>query len=352
MIVYRPPSLDHLETITDDVGILQHAAFDVPKRSEGYCTDDVARAFMVALAASEFPALADRATRLARIYLAFLADAQRPDGRFRNFMSYARTWLDDVGSEDSNGRAIWALGYGMRHARRAEWRALCGTLLERSLPIARALAPVRSRAYAALGLVRAREVASGEAARTIDATLDLFASDLHGRRDACASGDWNWFEPELTYDNARLSEALLRIGLLRGRRADVELGLATLDFYASVVVEDGVLVPIGNDGWYRRGGVRARFGQQPLEASALVDAAHAALAAGGGARYETLAACARDWFFGQNTARIPLAVGGGCRDGLERSGANENMGAESTLAYLSVAFARARPDAETIRVAR
>ena len=349
--MWRAPSLDHLTALTDDTGIAQHAHGDVPNRHEGYCTDDVSRAFMVALAAAAEDRYRSEALRLARIYLSFLLHAQRADGRFGNFMSFERTWLDEAGTEDSNGRAIWALGFGLLHATRETWRHLCSTRLERALPNVAGFRHVRSRAYAALGLTRAYD-AMGRSHAAVEATLRAIGDDLVARHAACTAPDWQWFENEMTYDNARLPEALLRIGTVLEDRAYVRLGLETLNFYESVVVEDGIFVPIGNAGWYPRGGRRARYAQQPLEAASLVDAARAAEAVTGEPRYRRLAECGLEWYYGRNSRGAVMAEGGGCYDGLEELGVNRNMGAESTLAYLSSAFALAQPAADALRVAR
>jgi len=340
-----------VSALSDDVGIAQHAVLDVPNRKEGYCTDDVARAFIVAIAASAHARQRIQAHALGRTYLAFLHDAQMADGRFHNFMSYARTWLDDVGTPDSNGRAIWALGFGMRHAPRDSWRQICRGLLERALPHVLAFEFPRSRAYAALGLVHAFE-ALGRRDRTIEATLRAIATDLVAAHAAASGPHWNWFEDVMTYDNARLSEALIRIGTVLDDRTFREVGLATFDFYEFVTIENGRFVPIGNTGWYPRGGRRARYAQQPLEAAALVDAALAAGVATGDERFRRLAECGLEWFYGRNSRDAVMAQSGGCYDGLEELGVNRNMGAESTLAYLSSAFALAQPAADVLRVAR
>jgi hypothetical protein len=347
----RLPPLDHLIALTDDTGIVQHATYDIPNRSTGYCTDDVARAFMVAIAAAKFDSRRDAALRLARIYLAFLMDAQLPDGRFHNFMSYQRDWLDDVGSDDSIGRAIWSLGYGLRHAPSAEWRRVCGTMLEAALPNVARLQFVRSRAYAALGLAFARESLEVPLP-ALDAELFAIGRDLVRRHVATATPAWDWFEHELTYDNARLPEALFRIGTVLEEPGFIELGRRTLDFYGEIVVVNGTFLPIGNDGWYLREGTRAHHAQQPLEAAALVDAGLAAYAATGDPRYTKLAELGLAWFYGRNSGNVVLAVGGGCYDGLEACGVNENMGAESTLAYLASAFSLAENRFETVRIAR
>jgi hypothetical protein len=345
------PVLDHLETLTDDVGIIQHAVHDVPNRSTGYCTDDVSRAFIVALMAMRQEHLEDGAARLVPVYLAYLHDAQLEDGRFHNFMSYDRKWLDEVGTEDSFGRAVWALGYGVRYAPRASWRSVCKGLFARALPHVRELEHVRARAYAAIGLAHAYEAADRDDA-PIRASLREIGADLRKRFERERKPGWEWFEPSMTYDNARLAEAALRAGRVLPDDELEAIGLRALAFYEKLVIEDGVFVPIGNDGWCERHGRRARFGQQPLEAAALVDVALVAFEVTGDARYLQLAETGHAWFEGRNLHRMQMARGGGCRDGLDEHGFNPNMGAESTLAYLASAFSVCAIGRSALRVAK
>ena len=349
--MWRAPTLDHLVALSDDVGIAQHAIYDVPNRREGYCTDDVARAFIVAVTASVHARDRETARKLGHTYLAFLLDAQRDDGRFHNFMSYGRQWLDEAGTPDSNGRAMWALGFGARFAPRDSWRSICTQRIDRALPHVADLEHVRSRAYAALGLAHAFD-ASDRRHRAIETTLREIASDLTARHAAHATAGWDWFENVLTYDNARLPEALLRIGTVLEDRTIVALGVRTLAFYETLCVEDGTFVPIGNAGWYPKDGFRARYAQQPLEAASLVDVGLAAEAATGDRRYRRLAEAGLEWFYGRNSRSVVMTAGGGCFDGLEEISVNRNMGAESTLAYLASAFALAQSGAEVLRIAR
>lgn len=349
--MWRAPTLDHLVALSDDVGIAQHAIYDVPNRREGYCTDDVARAFIVAVTASAHARDRETALELGHVYLAFLLDAQRDDGKFHNFMSYARTWLDEAGTPDSNGRAIWALGFGARFASRESWRLICTNRIDRALPHVADLEDARSQAYAALGLVHAFD-ASNRRHRTIESALRKIANDFTARFAAHATASWDWFENELTYDNARLPEAMLRIGTVLEDRTIVALGVRTLAFYESLCIEDGTFVPIGNAGWYRKGGTRARYAQQPLEAASLVDLGLAAEAATGDRKYRRLAEAGLQWFYGRNSRGVVMTVGGGCFDGLEEISVNRNMGAESTLAYLASAFALVQPGTEVLRIAR
>ena len=333
----RLPSLAHLSVMTDDAGVVQHAHRDVPNRNTGYCTDDAARAFIVAATAMKHPSLAPEAERLARIYLSFLLDAQLPDGCFRNFMGYDRKWLDSLhGSADSNGRAIWALGFGARTAPKASWRSLCRQALDRWLPNLGTLAPIRPHAYAAIGLSHAL---MGEPAdRTLREGLGMAVLPLTAHYQASRADGWEWFEGVLTYDNARLCEALLRSGEALKEAPLIELGLRTLDFLEGVTFEGETFVPIGNGAWYVRGGTRSRFCQQPLEASAMAEAeAHAYALTGDFGRYR-MARNAHEWFEGRNDLSQNMVEEGGCYDGLGPSGPNPNMGAESTLAYLSSAL--------------
>jgi len=330
------PTLDHVAALSDDVGIIQHATESIPNRSTGYCTDDVARAFIVALTYDRLEPKQNAAIRLAATYLAFLHDAQLPDGRFHNFMSYSRSWLDKVGTKDSCGRAIWALGYGMRHAPTQAWRRVCRDRFNRSLGSLDWLEHPRSQAYAMLGLAHAC-VADDNG--TYRRALGALAASLHELY--LPDPQWTWFEDVMTYDNARLPEAMLRAGITLHNADYVEAGIASLDFLETVTVEDGIFVPIGNEGWYPRGGIRARYAQQPLEAVAMIDAELAAFDADQRPARLRTADVALVWYEGKNSLYIPMTAGGGCYDGLESSGPNRNMGAESTLARLAGAYTMA-----------
>ena len=333
--------------------MIQHAVEDVPNRSTGYCTDDVSRAYMVTLAKLDLEPNDLAAQRMAGVYLAFLHDAQLPDGRFHNFMSYDRNWLDSVGTHDSVGRALWALGYGMRYARRASWRRVSKKLFDKGTRALDWLEWPRSQAYAAIGLAHACESAIGDGEIPFyRAMLRRLAEGLHARYTQAGDAGWRWYEDAMTYDNARLCEALLRAGLTLQDQTLLTAGLQTFEFYRDVTVENGVFVPIGNGGWYRRGGVRARYSQQPLEAVALVDAALVAHDATGDPSHRVTAQIALDWYHGRNTRGIVMARNGGCLDGLDETSVNMNMGAESTLAYLAGAFAMAARPAQTLSVAR
>ncbi len=349
----RLPVLDHLRTLTDDTGIVQHATHDIPNRSTGYCTDDVARAFMVSVRACAHPSLEPEARRLGAIYLAFLLDAQLADGGFHNFLGYDRRWQDLRAGGDGFGRAVWALGFGMRHARRDSWRQLCDRMLVRALAQVPRADSVHALAYAGLGLAYALGAPGAHApmqagAALVRRELEHVAVQLLARYDASAAPDWPWPERCMTYDNARLCEAFIRIGVALDDERLRGVGLTMLAFYEGIAIEDGIFVPIGNVGWYPRGGVRSRLGQQPLEAAAAVDAGLLAFSVTGEPYFRTFAEAGHAWFGGRNTANALLVTDGGCRDGIDAHGPSTNMGAESTLAYLASALALA-PVAEAKR---
>jgi hypothetical protein len=268
-------------------------------------------------------------------------------------MSYERTWLDAVGTHDSVGRALWALGYGMRYAQRGSWRRVSKKLFGKGLAAVDWLQWPRSQAYAAIGLSHACEatIADGEIAQ-YRALLSKLADDLKARYLEVRDADWHWFENLMTYDNGRLPEALLRAGLALKDDELLAIGLRTFEFYTKVTIENGVFVPIGNEGWYHRGGPRPRYAQQPLEAVALVDAALAAGDATGDPAYREIAQIGLDWYHGRNTRGIVMARNGGCLDGLNETSVNMNMGAESTLAYLASAYALAARPAKALSIAR
>jgi hypothetical protein len=327
------PNLAHLRQLTDNTGILQHARFAVPRYDEGYCLDDNARALLLTtLLEPDNPGLAPLACR----YLAFVNHAFNPAlGRFRNFMSYARTWLEPQGSDDSHARALWALGATAARCVDPGRRVLAAELFLDGLPAAAQSAHPRSWAYALLGL-QAR-FAAGPGDDRLAALEQELAGRLHRLYLAHADARWPWFEDRLTYCNARLPQALLLAGTRTGRGDWTDCGLRALDWLARIQTDDrGRFAPIGCKGFYSRDGTRAWFDQQPVEACTVVSASLDALAATGEAHWGRRARDAYRWFLGENQLCLPLydPATGGCRDGLHADRVNRNMGAESTLSYL------------------
>ncbi len=243
-------------------------------------------------------------------------------------MSHSRSWLDAVGTQDSYGRAMWSLGYGMRHAPTQAWRRLCTKLFDRGLHAIDTLDYIHPRAYTLLGLSHA--LATRDESRYVAATRYL-ADALTSAYERERGDDWRWFAPAMTYDNARLPEAMIRSGSALADERYMETGMTTLRFYEGVTLESGIFVPIGNHGWYPRGGPRAIYAQQPLEA--------AAYDATSDSQHFTYAELGLAWFYGKNSRNETMAHGGGCYDGLDADSVNYNMGAESTLALLAGAYA-------------
>jgi len=329
--------LDHLSLMTDDTGILQHAMFTLPRREDGYCLDDNARALLLT-AQLEDEGTEDRArlTGLSSTYLAFVQHSFNGEcGRFRNFMSYSRRWLEEFGSEDSHGRAIWALGTVVGRSHQVGHQSLARHLFHTALPAVESFTSPRAWAFAQLGIdeyLRAYEGDSNvQAVRTILAhkLLDIF------RRTS--RSEWPWFEDSVTYDNARLSQALIVSGSWMENEEMLATGLRSLEWLWSIQRGgDGYFAPIGSNGFYRRGGRKASFDQQPVEASSMVSALLEAHRVTADERWSERARRAFNWFLGQNHLQQPLfdASTGGCRDGLHVDRANENQGAESTLSFL------------------
>ncbi len=332
-----PLNLAHLERLTDDTGIFQHALFDVPAFAEGYCTDDNARAFLLcceweALGIPADPAFAER---LASRTLAFLAAARDPaTGRFRNFMGFNRHWLETLGSEDSQGRALWALGTGLHRAKDEGHRKLCAYLFHGSLTQVEAFASPRAWAFTLLGLHEALLLEPGHA-RAWDVQARLTAHLKRLWRQT-ATPAWPWFEVSATYENARLCHGLLLGSEAQGDEEGKGFALEGLRWLASVQkTPDGHFRPIGSQGFYAREGGRADFDQQPVEAQAMVAASLEAYRITGDPLWHREARRAFEWFLGRNDLGVALydARTGGCVDGLHPDRVNENQGAESTLAF-------------------
>jgi glycosyltransferase involved in cell wall biosynthesis len=333
------PELDfaHLALLTDETGMLQHGDYSVPRHAEGYCLDDNARALLL-MTLVEDAGAGDRATvrRLASRYLAFVAhafDAER--GRFRNFMSYARRWTEDVGSEDSHGRGIWALGTVVGRSRDPGRHSLGGKLFHAALPAVTAFSSPRAWAYALLGIADYQRSFEGD--RSMQDVQQALAQRLLELYQRSSSTDWPWFEDRVTYCNARLAQAMLVSGDRLANEEMIAVGARALAWLAAVQrSEEGYFVPIGSNGFYRRGQAKAPFDQQPVEACGMVSACLDARRITGDGKWSREARRAFDWFLGQNQLQQPLydAATGGCRDGLHADRVNQNQGAESTLSFL------------------
>lgn len=330
--------LDHIRVLTDDTGILQHATFNVPRYADGYCLDDNARALLVMAHVEEAGTEDPKVVReLTSRYLGFISYAfNQGTGRFRNFMSYGRSWVEDCGSEDSQGRALWALGtlWGRSHDPGA--RNLAGDLFRAALNATATFSSPRAWAYTLLGIDE--YLRSFHEDEHIESILKLLSERLLELYRRTSRTDFPWFEDRLTYCNARLPHALLVSGAWMKNEEMTSAGLRSLTFLVSEQFSaEGYFAPIGSNGFYVRGGSRAVFDQQPIEACSMIAACLEAEHSTGDASWAERARWAFNWYVGENQLKLTLydPKTGGCRDGLHEDRVNENQGAESSLSFLA-----------------
>jgi hypothetical protein len=328
--------LEHLSRMTDSTGLFQHALFTVPNFSEGYCTDDNARAFILAVLLDELEEEPAQARTLATTYAAFLNHAfDLKSKRFHNHLSFARNWLDDPGSEDCHGRALWALGMGVGRSPYRSFQALAGQLFAQAIPAVTAFTSPRAWAFALLGIHEYLRRLSGD--RLVQQTRETLTSRLMALFERAAQPGWPWFEDILSYDNSKLAHALILTGQASGQPAVTARGLESLRWLAQIQTsENGHFRPIGSNGFYPRGGTQANFDQQPIEAYSMASACLAAYRTTADSWWYEQAQRTFDWFLGWNDLGLELYSPntGGCRDALHVDRVNSNQGAESTLAFL------------------
>ncbi|CAN5197784.1 glycosyltransferase family 4 protein [soil metagenome] len=349
-------NINHLEMLTDSTGLLQHATFTVSNRDHGYCTDDNARALIAALKAQQTFTITQkdsyRLKKLVNKYLSFLLHAFNTEtGRFHNFMSYSREWLEEsAGSEDSHGRALWALGSTISMAKQTSDASLATNLFMQSLPIVESFQSPRALAFTIQGLDAYLEIFSGDSnARRI---YQVLAERLYNQFTANASDDWPWLEDILAYSNGKLPHALILAGNTLKRNDMKQMGLRSLRWLLEIQIENHRLAPVGNHGWFKRNSTKACFDQQPLEANALIEASISAYQTEKKKYWLDQTKICFSWFLGHNDLNLPLynAETGGCRDGLQADGVNQNEGAESTLAWLLSLLAMYQLDDEELSV--
>jgi glycosyltransferase involved in cell wall biosynthesis len=327
--------LGHLLSMCDDTGLFQHAVRSVPDRSHGYCVDDSARALLVACALNA-PGEQHLPEALTARLAAFLQHAWNPEARrFRNFMSFDRRWLEDVGSEDCHGRALWALGECARSDSSPSRRRWGASLFIEALPVVAHFSSPRAWAFTLLGLdgycVAVAEDGAAEEMRHL--LGDKLMSVMH----SVATKDWVWFEDGLAYDNARLSQALIVTGRALSAAHYISAGLRSLRWLMTLQTSAaGVFRPVGSESFGTKRLPPRPFDQQPLEAAATIAACFAAWRSDGDPAWRTDAERAFDWFFGSNDLSLPLIdlETGSCRDGLHPDRANQNRGGESVVSYL------------------
>jgi glycosyltransferase involved in cell wall biosynthesis len=330
-------TLKHVQAMTDDTGMLQHAIYSIPRYDDGYCLDDNARALLL-MALLEDAGSDDRAVirAVGSRYLAFVSHAfDRGTGRFRNFLSYARQWLEACGSEDSHGRALWALGASIGRAGDPGRQSLAGDLFHAAIPAVTAFTSPRAWAYALLGIDEYLRAFQGDS--TAEARRQEIADRLLGLFERTSRPDWPWFEDSVTYCNGRLPQALIVSGDRMHRPDMVEAGMRSLDWLLSVQSSpERQFAAIGSSGFYERGASPATFDQQPVEACTIVSACLDAYRVDGDRRWLTRARWTFNWFLGENHLQHWLfdPSTGGCRDGLHADRPNQNQGAEATLSFL------------------
>ncbi len=327
--------LDHLFRLSDSTGMFQHASFTVPNFAEGYCTDDNARALILTVMLHRAGHGSRQITERAATYAAFLNHAfDRSIRRFRNFMSFDRRWLEAAGSEDCHGHALWALGWCVGQAN-GSFQMLAAELFEQALPVVIEFTSPRAWAFTLIGIDEYLSRLSGD--RRADQIRESLTAKLMQRYADAATDDWQWFEDELSYANARLPHALILSGRCMKDDAMTQVGLRALRWLVKVQTSPaGSFQPIGSNGFYRRGQERALFDQQPIEAQTTVSACIEAYHATGDRVWVAEARRAFEWFLGRNDLGLALydSSTGGCRDGLHVDRVSQNQGAESTLAFL------------------
>jgi hypothetical protein len=330
-----PLPLSHLRRLTDCCGIIQHANHAIPDYRSGYTVDDNARALVVAVKHWELHD-DEIALELAGRYLAFLMYAHRADGRFHNLVAYDRTFLDNVGTEDAFGRALWGLAYLIYASPQAGLVAPAERMLHEALPWVERIDHPRARALCITALYWWERAERGDPARACSLVRPLAQYLVERHREHSRPG-WAWILPELTYANARLPEALFRAYEMTGEEQFLDVASRSLEFLYDTTFADDVLSVVGNRGWYAGGDeAPALYDQQPVDASAMVDTSLAAFHATGEEGYLHRAYSALEWFFGRNVRGEYLydEETGGCFDGLTEAGVNLNRGAESTISLL------------------
>ncbi len=325
-------NFSHINNLTDDTGIIQHAMFAMPNRKEGYCIDDNARALLLMVWAGK-DKKNKTAQQLLPVYLSFIHYMQADNGYFRNFMSYSKAGMDIRGSEDSFGRTMMALGYLVDEGSSSLLIRTGAEIFCKAYHQIEHLNSLRGIANSMIGVCRFIKYNYPD-----DLKKNLvirLAAKMTGMYEQNKQKDWHWFEPVLTYDNAMLPLALLHAYEITNDQNYLDIALESMKFLESKVFYDGVLRPIGNQGWCNREGIPAQFDQQGIDAMAMVLFYRKAFELMHEQKYLHRMHKSYQWFLGANDLGLSLydPSTGGCADGLHADGINLNQGAESTLAY-------------------
>ena len=333
LLVLPPFSLAHINRLTDDTGIIQHAKFGIPNLKEGYCLDDNARALLMVLMA--YRQMKDmRALELSPIYLSYIHYMQNADGTFRNFLSFSRNFLDEVGSEDSFGRTIWALGYLLENAPNDAYYQTARLIFFNAAPNFEKMKSVRGIANTIIGI--SYYLKSNRSDDTMTERLRNMANKLIEHYQEDKKHEWNWFESLLAYDNGILPLALLHSAELLNDERITRTAINSMNFLTKHTLKDHYLSIIGNEKWFKKDGDRSVFAQQPIDAMAMVLMYHQAFHITKNKDFLNKLYTSFLWFLGENDLRMSLYdfETQGCCDGFESYGVNRNQGAESSLSYL------------------
>ena len=328
---HPPVNLAHFRSLNDAVGIVQYAPYSKPDLTWGYTTDDVARALVFVCRASGLMEESER-RELARKYVAFLDKMRGSDGRWSNEMRRDGSVVDSPSDRDHLGRTVWAAGCYANSSLCSEPAWSCG-VLETGLQWGLGTLSPRAKAYFLLGTCEFLKAEPNS--RVAEAASKLAQHLINWYRGVCRP-DWRWFEEMLTYDNARLSESLAAYYEIMQDSVSLNVACESLEFLVNAQTVEGVFAPIGNKGWYRVGGPRALYDQQPVDAGATVEACNRVYRIAREKRYLDWSRLALDWYTGFNLKRLAVYdnATGACYDGLIDEGLNLNQGAESVLSYV------------------
>lgn len=325
--------LEHIKRLTDSTGILQHARYGVPSFSKGYTLDDNARALLMAVMAYR-QKKSQEALELIPVYLGFIHYVQNGDGTFKNLLTYSRCFEEEKGSDDSFGRAIWALGYLMRFPPRDAFHQLARDLFFNAFPYFEKIDSLRGIAYTIIGICHYLHRAPND--EGMKKVLRQLTDKIIRRYEDEKDGKWHWFESKMTYANGMLPLALFHSVEMFADEKTMKVAMESMDFLERTVLRQGYLSLVGSDNWYEKGGTPSPFAQQPIDAMAMVQLAYQAYVVSRDPLYLRAMSAYFMWFLGENDLGVPVYdfETAGCFDGLERHGVNQNQGAESTLAYL------------------
>lgn len=328
--------LDHIIRMTDSTGLFHHAIGSIPNYNEGYCTDDNARALLLMVLLEDVYQNKETIQKLSDHYSSFVNHAFNKEKKyFRNFMNYERKWLEDVGSDDCHGRAVWALGYCAGRSKNSTFNMWGTQLFNEAIPTVVELKSPRAWAFSLLGINEYFIRMSGDS--FANQVREILTDRLIKLFESVSSKDWLWYEDIVSYDNGVIPHALILSGKWTGNEKALDIGLKSLKWLLKIQTSEGdYFNPIGSNGFYLRGGKKAKFDQQPLEAYSMISACLEASRITDNKFWLESARYIFEWFLGRNALGISLynTQTGGCHDALHVDRINQNQGAESLLAFL------------------